>query len=66
MDGGEPINIVRDENENVMIHVEQEGWTTLGKTSDIDEIARYGSKLKPLIQEMLDKTGYASKESATA
>ena len=66
MDGGEPINIVRDVNENVMIHVEQEGWTTLGKTSDIDEIARYGSKLKPLIQEMLDKTGYASKESATA
>ena len=65
-DGGEPINIVRDANENKMIHVEQEGWTTLGKTSDIDEIARYGSKLKPVIEELLSKTKYASKESATA
>ena len=65
-DGGEPINIIRDPKENEMIHVDQEGWTTLGKTSDIEEIARYGSKLRSTIIDTLSKTQHASKESATA
>ena len=65
-DGEEPINIIRDPKENEMIHVDQEGWTTLGKTSDIEEIARYGSKLRSTIIDTLSKTQHASKESATA
>lgn len=66
LDGGEPINIIRNPSDNLMIHVEQEGWGTLGRTSDIDEVARYGSKLKPLIINLLSKTGHATQEHATA
>ena len=65
-DNGEPLNVIRDPAENVMIHVPQEGWGTLSRTSDIDEVARYGSKLKPLIVDLLAQTDYVSKEHATA
>ena len=65
-DGGEPINLVRNPAENEMIHIPQEGWTTLGRTSDIDEVARYGSKLKPLIVDLLSQTAHAQHEHATA
>ena len=65
-DGGEPINIVRDPAKNEMIHVPQEGWGTLGRKSDIDEIARYGSKLKPLIVDLLSQTTYEQKQHTTA
>ena len=63
-DGGEPINIVRDPAENELIHIPQEGWGTLGRTSDIDEVARYGSKLKPLIVELLSQTGHVQPPEA--
>ena len=49
-----------------MIHVPQEGWGQLGQTSDIDEVARYGSKLKPLIVDLLSQTSYVQQHHATA
>ena len=55
-DGGEPINVLRDPAQNVLIHNPQEGWGRLGHNSDIDEIARYGSKLKDGIADSLKRT----------
>ncbi len=65
-DGAEPINILRNPNHNNLIHIPQEGWGTLSRSSNIDEIARYGSKLKPLIQQLLSQTTYTAKEPLTA
>ena len=65
-DGAEPLNVIRDPAENVMIHVPQEGWGKLGRTSDIDEVARYGSKLKPLITDLLAQTAHVQQHNATA
>ena len=65
-DGAEPLNVIRDPDENVLIHVPQEGWGQLGRKSDIDEVARYGSKLKPLIVDLLAQTSYVQQHHATA
>ena len=65
-DGAEPLNVIRDPAQNEIIHVPQEGWGALGRTSDIDEVARYGGKLKPLIVNLLDQTAYEQKQHATA
>jgi 5,5'-dehydrodivanillate O-demethylase len=55
-DGGEPINVLRDPTKNVLIHNDQEGWGRLGHNSDIDEVARYGSKLREAIAETIKHT----------
>jgi hypothetical protein len=55
-DGGEPINVLRDSAQNVLIHNPQEGWGRLGHNSNIDEVARYGSKLKDDIAASLKNT----------
>ena len=65
-DDGEPINVVRNPLDNLMIHVDQEGWGTLSRDSDIEEIARYGSKLKPVIKQLLSRTSFISNQPATA
>jgi 5,5'-dehydrodivanillate O-demethylase len=52
-DGGEPINVLRDERENVLIHNAQEGWGTLGYNANLDEVARYGSPLKEPMRQIL-------------
>ena len=65
-DGAEPLNVIRDPAQNAIIHVPQEGWGALGRTSDIDEVARYGGKLKPLIVALLAQTAYEQKQHATA
>lgn len=65
-DGAEPLNVIRDPAQNEIIHVPQEGWGALGRTSDIDEVARYGGKLKPLIVTLLAQTAYEQKQHATA
>jgi 5,5'-dehydrodivanillate O-demethylase len=54
--GGEPIGVIRDPAENVMLHNEQEGWSQLGHNADIQEIARYGSPLRDEIAEVLTHT----------
>ena len=65
-DGAEPLNVVRDPAQNVLIHVPQEGWGTLGRKSDIDEVARYGGKLRPLIVDLLAQTAHEQAMHATA
>ena len=65
-DGAEPLNVIRDPAQNEIIHVPQEGWGALGRTSDIDEVARYGGKLKPHIVALLAQTAYEQKQHATA
>ena len=65
-DGAEPLNVIRDPAQNTLIHVPQEGWGTLGRKSDIDEVARYGGELKPLIVDLLAQTAYEQKQHATA
>ena len=65
-DGAEPLNVVRDPAQNVLIHVPQEGWGTLGRKSDIDEVARYGGKLKPAIVALLAQTAHEQAMHATA
>ena len=55
-DGGDPINVLRDPSKNVLIHNDQEGWGRLGHNSDIDEVARYGSKLREAITETIKHT----------
>jgi hypothetical protein len=42
--------------QNVLIHKPQEGWDRLGHNSNIDELARYGSKLKDDIAASLKNT----------
>jgi 5,5'-dehydrodivanillate O-demethylase oxygenase subunit len=58
--GEEPINVVRNPAENVMIHNPQEGWARLGHNADMDEIARYGSPLKEPMREIIAKSANLS------
>ena len=49
-------NVLRDPVQNVLIHNPQERWGRLGHNSNIDELARYGSKLKDDIAASLKST----------
>jgi len=59
-DGGEPLNVLRDESENVLIHNPQEGWGQLGYNADIAEIARYGSALREGIEKVIADSKHTS------
>jgi 5,5'-dehydrodivanillate O-demethylase len=59
-DGGDPINVLRNPAENVLIHNPQEGWSRLGYNADMEEIARYGSPLKEPMREILAKSANVS------
>ncbi len=58
--GGEPLNVIRDSALNTLIHVDQEGWAPMGKGADIDELARYGSKMRGRIVSALEQTQFSS------
>jgi hypothetical protein len=59
-DGKEPINVLRDAAQNVLIHNDQEGWSRLGHNADMDEIARYGSQLGESMREIITKSANVS------
>jgi len=59
-DGGDPINVLRDPADNLLIHNEQEGWSRLGHNADMEEIARYGSPLKEAMREIIAKSANLS------
>ena len=59
-DGKDPINVLRDPAENVLIHNPQEGWARLGHNADMDEVARYGSPLKEPMREIITKSANIS------
>jgi 5,5'-dehydrodivanillate O-demethylase len=59
-DGEEPINVLRDSAKNVLIHNDQEGWSRLGHNADMDEIARYGSRLREPMRDIITKSANVS------